>query len=210
MSGENKYNCEYAVPKKPVGEYKRKRILVRLAYWIVPLAIIGILAAATGMGYMAFVFVPIFVILARPLINATWRYVNYDQRYEIYNAGTIRFTRYYGKKFKVDKNDEHANEHIAEKLIFEYKIKDFEAIAPYNDAEYKKQFDALGIPAKNILDHTSHHSHPNIYYAVYTNEAGEKAAILFDMIDKSLGIISYYNRATVVTELHFAGEDNLK
>lgn len=210
MSGENKYNCEYAVPKKSAGDYKTKRILMRLAYWLIPLAIIAILAFATGMGYMAFVFVPIFVILARPIINGTWRYVNYDQRYEIFNAGTIRFTRYYGKKFKVDKNDEHADEHIAEKLILEYKIKDFEVIAPYNEPEYRAKFDSLGIDPKNILDHTSHPTHPNVYYAVYTNDAGEKCAILFDMIDKSLGIISYYNRETVTTELHYAGEDNLK
>lgn len=208
MSGENKYNCEYAVPKKSAGSYKTKRTIVRLSYIFVPIIIIALLA--TFMSYAAFVIVPFFAIIARPIINGTWRYVNYDQRYEIYNAGTIRFSRYYGKKFRVDKNDEHANEHIAEKFIFEYKIKDFEAIAPYNDPEYRKQFDALGIAEKNIIDHTSHHSHPNVYYGVYTNEAGEKAAILFDMIDKSLGIISYYNRATVVTELHFAGEENLK
>lgn len=210
MNGENRYNCEYAVPKKSEGEYKRKRTLVRIAYWVVPLAIIAILAAVTGMGYMAFVFVPIFVILARPLVNATWRYVNYDQRYEILSAGTIRFTRYYGKKFKVDKNDEHADEHIAEKLILEMKIKDFEAIAPYNMPEHRAAFDAMNIAPKNILNHASSPANPNIYYGVYTNEAGEKAAILFDMIEKSLGIISYYNRGTVVTELHYAGEANLK
>lgn len=210
MNGENRYNCEYAVPKKSEGEYKRKRTIVKLAYWIVPLVIIAILAFATGMGYMAFVFVPIFVILARPLINATWRYVNYDQRYEIMDAGTIRFTRYYGKKFRVDKNDEHANEHIAEKLILKMKIKDFEAIAPYNIEEYRKNFDAMNIPEKNILNHTSSPSNPNVYYGVYTNEAGEKAAILFDMIEKSLGIISYYKRDTVVVELHYAGENALK
>lgn len=207
MNGENRYNCEYAVPKKPEGEYKRNRILMKVAYWVIPLVIIAILAFTTGMGYMAFVFVPIFVILARPLINATWRYVNYDQRYEIMDAGTIRFTRYYGKKFKVDKNDEHANEHIAEKLILKIKIKDFEAIAPYNMEEYRRAFDAMNIPAKNVLNHSSSPANPNVYYGVYTNEAGEKSAILFDMIDKSLGIISYYNRGTVVTDLHYAGEN---
>lgn len=210
MSGENKYNCDYAVPKKSEGSYKTKRTLMRIAYWTVPLVIIAILAFATGMGYMAFVFVPIFVILARPLINGTWRYVNYDQRYEIKNAGTIRFTRYYGKKFRVDKNDEHAEEHIAEKLILEMKIKDFEMIAPYNEEEHRRAFDELKIDPANILNHTSSPVHPNVYYGVYTNEAGKKSAILFDMIDKSLGIIYYYNKKTVVTELHFAGEDALK
>lgn len=208
MNGENRYNCEYAVPKKSEGDYKTKRTLMKLAYFLVPLALICILYATVN--YVAFVLVPVFVILARPLINATWRYVNYDQRYEIRNAGTIRFTRYYGKKFRVDKNDEHADEHIAEKLILEMKIKDFEAIAPYNTEEYRRQFDAMNIEPKNILNHTSSPVHPNVYYGVYTNEAGEKSAILFDMIDKSLGIISYYNRATVVTELHYAGEDSLK
>lgn len=209
MSGENKYNCEYAVPKKSAGDYKTKRILTRLAYWLTPILLIAITYPIIN--YISFVvIVPICLVLARPVINGTWRYVNYDQRYEIFNAGTIRFTRYYGKKFKVDKNDEHADEHIAEKLILEYKIKDFEAIAPYNEPEYREKFDSLGIDPKNILDHTSHPTHPNVYYAVYTNDAGEKCAILFDMIDKSLGIISYYNRETVTTELHYAGEDNLK
>ncbi len=202
MSGENKYNVDYAVPKKPEGSYKTKRALVRAAYIIVPVAIIAVLFVF--LSYAAFVSVPLFMILARPLINGTWRYVNYDQRYEIYNAGTIRFTRYYGKKFKTDKNDAHADEKIAEKLILEMKIKDFSTVAPYNDPEYRRQFDAMGI--KNVLNHSSSPSHPNVYYGVYKNESGEDCAILFDMIDKTMGIFEYYNKNTVVAELHFSGE----
>lgn len=208
MSGENKYNCDYAVPKKSEGSYKTKRILMRLAYWLIPLTILAVLFVFIK--YFAFVFVPVFLTLARPLINGTWRYVNYDQRYEIKNAGTIRFTHYYGKKFRVDKNDEHAEEQIAEKLILEMKIKDFELIAPYTEEEHRRAFDELGIKPENIINHTSSPVHPNVYYGVYTKENGEKAAILFDMIDKSLGIIVYYNKKTVVTELHFAGENALK
>ncbi len=205
MSGENKYNCEYAVPKKSVGKYKTQRLLVRIAYWAVPLIII-FSVLATPVGYGAFLLVPAFLVIVRPVVNGTWRYVNYDQRYEIYNAGTMRFSRYYGKKFKVDKNDEHADEKIAEKFIFEIKIKDFETVAPYNDPTYRKMFDGYKIEEKNIIDHTSFHENPNVYYGIYTNEAGEKAAVLFDMIDKSMGIMYYYNKNTVVTELHFAGE----
>ena len=202
MSGENKYNCDYAVPKKPEGSYKTKRTLMRAAYILTPIAILA--ALAPFLGYAVFVLVPFLVLMARPLINGTWRYVNYDQRYEIRNAGSIRFTRYYGKKFKTDKNDAHADEKVAEKVILETKIKDFTAIAPYNDPVYRKQFDALGI--KNVLNHASSPSNPNVYYAVYKDENGEDSAILFDMIDKSLGIFEYYNKKTVVTELHFAGE----
>lgn len=203
MSGENKYNCDYAVPKKPEGSYKTKRTIVRATYIIVPLAILAILTVC--LGYVAFVSVPFFLIMARPVINGTWRYVNYDQRYEIYNAGTIRFTRYYGKKFKTDKNDAHADEKIAEKLILECKIKDFEIIAPYNVPEHRKSFDAMGIT--NVINHSSSPSNPNVYYAVYTNESGEKCAVLFDMIEKTLGIMEYYNKNTVPTELHFSGEE---
>ena len=206
MSGENKYNCDYAVPKKSEGSYKTKRILVRIAYILVPIAIIIVLF--TFMSYAAFVFVPLFAILARPLINGTWRYVNYDMRYEIKNAGTIRFTHYYGKKFRVDKNDAHGDEKVAEKLILEMKIKDFETIAPYNDTEHKAAFDKMEI--KNVINHSSSPSNPNVYYGVYKNETGEKSAILFDMIDKTLGIMAYYNKQTVVTELHFAGESALR
>lgn len=202
MSGENKYNVDYAVPKKPEGSYKTKRALVRAAYIIVPIAVLAVLFIP--LKYAAFVAVPLFAILARPLINGTWRYVNYDQRYEIYNAGTIRFTRYYGKKFKTDKNDAHADEKIAEKLILEMKIKDFTAIAPYNDPEYRRQFDAMGI--KNVINHASSPSNPNVYYAVFKNESGEESAVLFDMIDKTMGIFKYYNKNTVETELHFSGE----
>lgn len=207
MSADGKYNCEYAVPKKSEGGYKTKRIVVRLLYIFVPIAIIAALMLSP-VGYGAFILVPLFVFLARPVINGTWRYVNYDVRYEIKDAGTIRFTNYYGKKFKVDKGDAHADEKIAEKLILEMKIKDFEVIAPYNDAEHKAAFDAMGI--KNVINHSSSPSHPNVYYGVYTNEGGEKCAILFDMIDKSLSIIAYYNKSTVETELHFAGEDSLR
>ena len=49
-----------------------------------------------------------------------------------------------------------------------------------------------------------------MYYGVYTNEAGEKCAILFDMIDRTLSIFEHYNKNTVITELHFSGEDALK
>ncbi len=204
MSGENKYNCEHLVEKKPEGTYKMQRRLMALAYCVVPILVIVLLASF--MGWASFVFVPIFFVLARPVFYGTWRYVNYQQCYEIRNAGTMRFTHYYGKKFKTDKGDEHADEHKAEKFILEMKIKDFEMIAPYNVQPYRGDFDALGIPEARIINHTSSPSHPNIYYGVYTNEAGEKCAILFDMIEKSLGIISYYNRKTVVTELHYAGE----
>lgn len=206
MSGDNKYNCDYAVPKKPEGSYKMQRTLMRIAYIIIPIAILIVLF--TFMSYAAFVSVPLFAILARPLINGTWRYVNYDMRYEIRNAGTIRFTHYYGKKFRVDKNDEHGDEKIAEKFILELKIKDFEVIAPYNEPEYRKSFDAMGI--KNVINHSSSPSNPNVYYGVYKNDSGEVCAILFDMIDKTLGIMEYYNKNTVAVELHFAGENNLK
>ncbi len=205
MSGENKYNCDYAVPKKPEGSYKTKRTLLRIAYIIVPIALIA--GFYPLLNFIVFVvFVPLFAILSRPIINGTWRYVNYDMRYEIQNAGTIRFTHYYGKKFRVDKNDEHADEKIAEKLILEMKIKDFEIIAPYNDPQYRKDFDSRGI--KNVIDHSSSPSNPNVYYGIYQNDAGETCAILFDMIDKTLGIMEHYNKNTVVTELHFSGENS--
>lgn len=206
MSGENKYNCEYAVPKKPEGSYKTKRILMILAYILVPLIIIGILTVP--LQGAAFLSVPLFAVLAMPVINGTWRYVNYDMRYEIRNAGHIRFTHYYGKKFRVDKNDEHGDEKVAEKLILEMKIKDFETIAPYNAAEHRAAFDAQNI--ENVINHSSSPSNPNVYYGIYKNEAGDKCAILFDMIDKTLGIMAYYNKNTVTTELHFAGEDTLR
>lgn len=206
MSGENKYNCDYAVPKKPEGAYKTQRMLLRIAYIIVPVVILAVLFMV--MSYAAFVFVPLFAILARPVIGGTWRYVNYDMRYEIKNAGLIRFTHYYGKKFKVDKNDEHGDEKVAEKFILEMKIKDFETIAPYNEPEHRAAYEKMGV--KNVINHSSSPSNPNVYYGVYTNESGEKCAILFDMIDKTLGIMSYYNKNTVVTELHFAGEESLK
>ncbi len=207
MSGDNKYNCDYAVPKKPEGSYKTKRTIVRILYVLVPLVIIAVLFAV-GLGYGAFVAVPLFVFLARPVINGTWRYVNYDVRYEIKNAGTIRFTYYYGKKFKVDKGDAHADEKVAEKFILEMKIKDFETIAPYNVPEYREKFDALGI--KKVINHCSSPSNPNVYYGVYKDEAGETCAILFDMIEKTLGIMEYYNKNTVRTELHFSGENTLR
>ncbi len=206
MSGDNKYSCDYAVPKKPEGSYKTKRTLVRILYVLVPIILIAVLFIF--MNYAAFVAVPLFVFLARPVINGTWRYVNYDLRYEIGNAGTIRFTYYYGKKFKVDKGDAHADEKIAEKLILEMKIKDFEEIAPYNVTENRARFDKMGI--KNVINHSSSPSHPNVYYGIYKNESGETCAILFDMIEKTLGIMEYYNKNTVRTELHFAGENALR
>ncbi len=207
MTGENKYNFDYAVPKKPEGSYKTKRTLMKIAYVVVPIALIA--AFYPLLNFIVFVvFVPLFAILSRPIIGGTWRYVNYDLRYEIKNAGTIRFTRYYGKKFRVDKNDEHADEKVAEKLILEMKIKDFDVVAPYNDPEHRAAFDELKI--KNVIDHSSSPSHPNVYYATFRNEAGEPSAILFDMIDRTLSIFEHYNKNTVITELHFSGEDALK
>ncbi|NLM56015.1 MAG: hypothetical protein GX192_01010 [Clostridiales bacterium] len=201
MTEGGKYDMEYAVPRKSEGSYKLKRSLMVLAYILVPVAIIVLLFSIIS--YTAFIIVPVFAILSRPLINGTWRYVNYDQRYQVFNAGTVRFTRYYGKKFKTDKNDEHADLKVAEKLILEMKIKDFEVIAPYNDAEWKKKLDESGV--KTIINHCSSPSHPNVYYAIFTDEKnGEKKAILFDMIDKSQQIFSYYNRETVIIPLTYA------
>ena len=202
MNSENKYNCDYAVPKKPEGSYKTARLLVRISYFLVPIIIIA--ALFPFLKYAVFVLVPFFLFISRPIIGGTWRYVNYDHRYEII-SGSLRFTRYYGRKFRVDKNDAHADEKVAEKVILEHRIKDFETFAPYNDPQYRAEFEKMGI--KSVINHTSSPTNPNIYYGIYNNDAGEKCAILFDMIDKSLGILAYYNKNTVVTELHFAGED---
>ncbi|MCD7787430.1 MAG: hypothetical protein LUH59_00620 [Firmicutes bacterium] len=204
---ENKYNCDYSVARKHEGAYLAAKILLQVGYVALFIILIAVFWGPLGMAWagvimgLAIGFVVIVPII-RPL---TWRYVNYDQRYEIFNAGTIRFTRNYGKKIKTDKGDEHASEHNAEKLILEMKIKDFELIAPYSSEEYKKKLDESGA---RIINHSSSPSAPNVYYGLYTDKNGSKCAILFDMIDKSLGIIEYYNREhTVATKLHFAGED---
>jgi hypothetical protein len=167
---------EHSVEEKAEGKRRMVKILGRAA-------LIGIVVA-----YVAITFIikmPMLAIIAMvmlPVILTLWKRFNCEFKYVIEGANMTFYYVYFASK--------------KPKEILKVVIKDFREIAPrtaVSDAKieaegYNKVY--MFAPSTNSEDQ---------YYGIF-EQNGEKCVVYFQAVEKSLKLLSYYNKAnTVVT-----------
>lgn len=168
--------AEYATTQRPEGRFATRRLLFIIGYIVIIGGLIGITVAFIQS--MAFVFGFVFLVLGIALIFFTWRFTKPDYKYVI-ETGDIKFSTSYGKRYK---------ENVSTK------IKDAEAIAPYTS-----EYDEATKGAAVTYDFRGTTKTPDAYFIVFTKN-GKKTVVLFEGTEKAVGLLYYYNKATVKRE----------
>ena len=177
-------HADLTVEKKLEGKYKRNRILMYVAY-VMGFVVIMAILFALGMGLLGLIAVPAYpLLLSKLIIPATFLYVSIEEKMDI-SGGHLTLSTIYGKR----KSKDHCK----------IKVSSFDAIAPYNNEEYKKAADEFKYDKR--YEAVSSMNHPDVYYAYGTNEFGEKVICFFEVTNKALKVMKFLNKKTVVTEV---------
>ena len=177
MNENNEF--DYTVTKKIKGKYLLHRILMILGYIAFALTFFFGLYALHLYQFIAFIILVEWIV-----IFFTWRYVSIEYRYETV-SGSIRFLCVYGSKTK--------------KTVLEHRIKDFSVLAPCkNMAEVTE-----GRSLAHINCLLSEDGAPDSYYGIYQNEEGQDCAVFFEVTQKTLKILRFYNAETVHADTRF-------
>jgi len=180
--GENAASnfVNYGVAKKPEGSYKLKRILMILAYILIPGAIAGAFIAMKILPILAVLPVCIWM-----LVFFTWRYVSIEYEYIILD-GEFKMMEVYGSK--------------SMRELCRTRVSAMKTIAPYNHA-HKAAADA--VPADRRIEAVSTMNADDIYYAVFKADDGEDTVVFFEATEKTLKVLRYYNSETVMTKTRY-------
>ncbi len=160
--------AEYLVERKP----DKNIILARAG--IILLEVILILALlVVVLNYNPFIgAVALLLIL---FVGVTlWRKTAIEYEYLIV-SGELSMDRINGQRKR---------KHIAE-----FDIKTADSIAPLCDTN---------LDGANVIFAASSLSDEDVYCAVYKDEKGNKTALIFNVYDKALELLHYYNKATVI------------
>lgn len=177
-------HADLTVEKKVEGTYKRNRMLMKVAY-VLGLVLILALLAVAEMLLLGLIIVPVYpFLLSKLIIPLTSPYVNIEEKMDI-SGGHLTLSTIYGK--------------VKSKDLCKIKISLFDAIAPYNNEEYKKAADEFKYDKR--YEAVSSMDHPDVYYAYGTNEFGEKVICFFEVTNKALKVMKFLNKKTVMTEV---------
>jgi len=166
--------AEHRVTKKVEGSYKMKRLLFRLGqvvFMLLPI-IVGL-----SVFQLLLWLTPVFVLLGLKLGNVLFkRWLDIEYEYAIV-AGELRVDTVYGNFRRVP--------------MTSVRFRDMTAIAPVNDASAKAVIEATDYAHR--YEPVSTLNHPNSHYGVYSNEAGEKCVIFFEVNEKMVEQIKRFN-----------------
>ncbi|MBR6515055.1 MAG: hypothetical protein IKT46_09525 [Clostridia bacterium] len=180
-------HAELTVEKKKEGKYMRNRILMYIGYAIAPILAIILLSIIIEGGALIglIAIVPTYpFLLAKVIIPMTKPFIDIEEKMDI-SGGHLTLTTVYGRKKSKD--------------LCKIKVSLFDAIAPYNNPEYKKAADDFKYDKR--YEAVSSMAHPDVYYAYGTNEFGEKVICFFEVTNKGLKVMKFLNKKTVVTEV---------
>lgn len=176
-------HAELTVELKKEGKYLRNRWLMISAYIFGFILILGILFAL-NLGLLGLIMVPAYpFLLSKLIVPITFCYVDIEKKMDI-SGGNLTLSTIYGKRKKVDN--------------IVVKVSQLDAIMPYRD-EYKKIADEYDATLR--YEAVSSMSHPDVYFAYYTNEKGEKVILFFEVVNKALKVLKFLNSKTVVVEV---------
>ncbi len=173
-SGEYSYNyCEYSVERKNDSGLIFKKILIILAS----------LAICVTVCFFIWNIMPqvlfIFVVCIGFCAMFAWRYVSIEYEYIIL-SGEFDMDAIYGGKSR--------------KRIYSFKINEAHVIAPFN-MDIVKSFEN-----RTVYYTVSSKKSDTAYYALFKDAKGKSCAAVFDVTQKTLDILKYYNRNTVVND----------
>ena len=179
-------HAELTVEKKKEGVYQRNRMLMYGAYALFPVLVVALIAILVpDLMLLGILFIPLYpFLLTKVIIPNTSHFINIEEKMDV-SGGHLTLTTIYGKKKSKD--------------LCKIKVSLFEAIAPYNNDEYKAAADSFKYDKR--YEAVSSMSHPDVYYAYGTNEFGEKVICFFEVTNKALKVMKFLNKKTVVTEV---------
>ena len=166
---------EHSVAEKAEGKRKTTKILGRAGLLVIVIGfVVACLATFAPLAILAMVMLPVIITL--------WKKFNCEFKYVIEGASMKFFYVYFASK--------------KPKQILEVVIKDFHKIAP-RTAESDAEIKAAGY--NKVYMFASSTGAADQYYATF-EQNGEKCVVYFEAVEKSLKLLSYYNKAnTVVT-----------
>ena len=185
---------DYLVKKKPTGLNLLARIGLIILYVTLPVAAIAILysisiiiavAAGAVMGVLTYI-----------LFSLTWRFVNYELRYQIYipaaSMGEVPHT-----VFQVDKMMNNNKKQTVPHLVYKNEMRNADLIAPYTD-EKKAEYTAADV--KKTIDWRSAPSVKNdVYFLRFKEADGTKTVVIVEAVNKIIDSFKHY--AGDVTEV---------
>ncbi len=178
---EYEYSVEHSKKDKRL---RRKKTLLMIGY---------ILYCTVGISLAAFSKIQVLVAPLIALVPVTcwmisfftWRYVCPEYKYRTV-SGQLEFYTIYGNK--------------TTKKIFEMHIADAEEIAPYTE---NTAADIEKLKPDNTYFGVSDLTSPDAYYMLFTDEDSRRCVYYFEATSKSLKILSFYNKKTVVTKVRY-------
>jgi len=175
---------EYSVDKKSTSKDTVRRLLLTMAWWMLPVMIIIVGLASTATTWVVFLF-PIGMIIAIPFSRHTYKSSFIEYEYALV-AGVMRFAIVNGA--------------MKRKEWFEAKLGDMTMIAPY-EGEYKTKADAM--KPDITYEAISSFDSPDVYCGVYRNEDGKDCMVYFEATAKLLKLAKFYNRNIVIKEVRY-------
>lgn len=182
----SKNYAEYTVTLEPTGKLRTKRLLFKLGYASVFIAVIALIILLNNLtNGLGIIFLPLFALAPLSLwilVHFTWPRVCIDYRY------TIDHSRFEANILYGDKKDK--------KPLFECAVKEFSLIAPINSPEHSMQLRLYD--KADVVDLRSKVDANDIYFALHEGENGKKTVIYFEATSQALGAFKYYNKAATV------------
>ncbi len=120
------------------------------------------------------VYSAVLLILILFVIKVLWGLTSIEYEYLIV-SGELSMDKIYSSKKR--------------KHLTEFKISEAESIKPYAEAS---------LDGAKVIFAASSVKDEGVYCAVYKDKNGERTALVFNVSEKSLPMLRYYNKATVI------------
>lgn len=182
--------CEHTVEKRRTGLYRYKAHAIGSLFVIIPLVIIVICMAISGISKellflrWSIFLIPLFVFIAVKFGPIATAYGRVAYEYSIV-SGEMSVAKIYGDRFRRE--------------WVEFKLSDAERIAPYNYMNYGDDAECGNFDA--VYRACSAMDAENLYYCIFRNAKNERCIVYFEAIKKSLKMIKTYFPATVMTSV---------
>lgn len=190
---------DYLVKRKATGTNLLAKILLIILYIVFPVVTIyglsqtaaGILAVVAGGALMG--------VVTYILFSLTWRFVNYEYRYQIYvpssGMGEVAHT-----VFQLDKMMNNNKKETVPHLVYKNEMRNADFIAPYVP-EKKSEYAAADV--KKTIDFRSAPSvTKDVYFLRFKETDGSKTVVIVEAVNKIVdSFVHYAKDVTEVVEL---------
>ena len=191
---DSRNSIDYLVKRKATGSILIVRILLVILYIALPVGAIAVLYSISPI--VAVAAGAIMGVLTYILFSLTWRFVNYEHRYQIYvpaaGMGEIPHAM-----FQVDKMMNNNKKQTVPHLIYKNEMRNADLIAPYTP-EKEKEYKASDV--KKTIDWRSAPSVKNdVYFLRFKEADGSKTVVIVEAVNKIVDSFKHY--AADVTEV---------